>query len=92
MAGVAGVDPGPLTLRELFWMAEGRSRDAWNRTSLLCALIANAHRNPKKGSAFKPANFHPYAAKQKEGLRITADNITVLKDVFVRNSEKRGES
>ena len=40
-------------------LAEGHGRDAWGRLSLLCALIGNAHRDPKKGRAFKPGDFDP---------------------------------
>ena len=54
MAGIVGVEPGQLTLRELVVMAEARARAAWDRTSLLCALIANANRDPKKTRPCKP--------------------------------------
>ncbi|HEY1068411.1 MAG TPA: hypothetical protein VGE52_19970 [Pirellulales bacterium] len=62
-------------------MAEGRTREAWNHTSALLALLANIHRDPKKTSPFKPADFHPSvkratAAPVKVGIR-------VLKQVFV---------
>ena len=36
LAGVCGVDPGPLTLRELLWMAEARGREA---TAISCGLF-----------------------------------------------------
>jgi hypothetical protein len=45
-SGVFGVDPGPLTLRELLWMAEARAREAWAHTSAVLALIANVNRDP----------------------------------------------
>ncbi len=42
-------------------MAEARERSGWARASALLALIANAHRDPKKTRAFKPGDFDPYA-------------------------------
>jgi len=44
-------------------MAEGRERSEWARMSALLALIANAHRDPKKSRAFKPGDFDPYARR-----------------------------
>ena len=46
LAGVIGVDPGPLTLRELLWMSEARAREAWAHTSAGLALIANVNGDP----------------------------------------------
>jgi hypothetical protein len=60
-------------------MAEGRSRDEWARTSSLLALIANAHRDPKKTRAFKPGDFDPFT-KLARPLKVGVD---VLKDVFL---------
>jgi hypothetical protein len=51
-----------LTLRQLLWMAEGQGRERWGHTATLCALIANANRDPKKHRPFKPADFNPYPA------------------------------
>ena len=47
-------------------MAEARERSEWARTSALLALIANAHRDPKKTRAFKPGDFDPYARRDEE--------------------------
>lgn len=44
-------------------MAEGRGREAWARTSAILTLIANTNRDPKKGRAFKPSDFDPYARR-----------------------------
>ena len=63
-------------------MAEARARAAWDRTSLLCALIANANRDPKKSRPVKPADFNPYAkndTKQRRGIPITPANIDLLR-------------
>jgi len=42
-------------------MAEGLGRERWDHTSALMALVANVNRDPKKGRAFRPSDFDPYA-------------------------------
>ena len=76
------MDPHPLTLRELVAMAEGRTRESWNHTSVVLALLANVHRDPRRRSdPFMPAEFHPYERpRAAEPLKV---DITVLRDVFV---------
>jgi len=65
-------------------MAEGHGRDAWSRTALLCALIANAHRDPKKGRAFRVEDFDPYVCESSaDVIEVTSDNIGFLKQAFV---------
>jgi len=64
-------------------MAEGRVEEAWSRTATLMALIANAHRDPKKGRVFQPTDFNPFserAIRSEPAMRV---GIEVLKDVFV---------
>lgn len=80
LAGIAGVAPGPLTLRELIWMAEARSREAWNHTACMMALLSNLHRDPKKQAPRKPSDFHPL--EEKKPVIGTAD-IGILKTVFI---------
>ncbi len=58
-------------MRQLLWMAEGLGRERWAHTSLICALIANANRDPKKGRAYRPSDFDPYA-RDKRRLRTVA--------------------
>lgn len=41
LAGIAGQNPDPFTLRELIWLAEGRQRDDWSRTAVLAAFLWN---------------------------------------------------
>ena len=60
-------------------MADARAREAWNHTSAVLAMIANANRDPKKSRPLKPGDFHPYAGKRRRGIPITAANIQVLK-------------
>ncbi len=79
--------PGPLTLRELVWLAEARQRDQWNHTASVMALIANVNRDPKKGRLAKPDDFHPlrkhnHSTESSERQPPVAD-ISILKAVFV---------
>lgn len=66
-------------------MADAASRDRWNHTASLLALISNCHRDPKKSRATRPRDFHPHTltktaptgeVKQRVG-------VEVLKQVFV---------
>ena len=42
-------------------MAKGRQKAAWGRTSLLAAIGANPHRDPKKRKEpFRPEDFNPF--------------------------------
>lgn len=64
-------------------MAEGRRRDAWDRTATVLCLTANINR--AKGSrAYKPADFHPFHQRSKA---VEVDNKTAfsqLKKLFIR--------
>jgi hypothetical protein len=64
-------------------MAEGLGRARWAHTSLLCALIANANRDPKRTRPFKPSDFDPYA-RQDRRLRTVADkeSLAILKEAL----------
>jgi len=53
IAGSLGIDPRPLTLRQLLLMAEGRNENLWMLASAVMALVADCHRDPKK-RAFTP--------------------------------------
>lgn len=78
--------PGPLTLRELVWMAGAKQTDDWNHTAAILALLANLHRDPKKGKAFKPADFHPALKKAPVANAVAPKvDVSVLKTVFVRD-------
>ena len=53
VAGVIGIDPLPLTLRELMWMARAREENLWIKVSHLMAssLNANPFHREEVGSA-----------------------------------------
>ncbi|HUU30836.1 MAG TPA: hypothetical protein VMY69_01895 [Phycisphaerae bacterium] len=64
-------------------MADARGRDEWGRMASLMALIANVNRDPRRCRAFKPADFSPYEARRSDGIRVTRENLRLLKQVFV---------
>ena len=64
-------------MRELVWMANARIDQTWNHTASVLAMLVNIHRDPRKGRALKPADFHP-ALIRKNSIPLPAD-ITVLK-------------
>ncbi|MBI1373659.1 MAG: hypothetical protein GC159_13095 [Phycisphaera sp.] len=69
-------------------MAEGLGRERWAHTSLICALIANTHRDPKKQKPVKPDDFNPYVAprnrsERAEVIEVTPDNIGLMRAAFV---------
>jgi len=66
-------------------MAEARASSAWDHTSVVLAMLANCHRDPKKHRAFGAEQFHPYRRKSRAaaGVAITRKNIGLLKKAFV---------
>ena len=40
-------------------MTESRERSEWGRLSNLMALVANAHRDPKRHGTVRPESFNP---------------------------------
>jgi len=76
-----------LTFWQLCCLAEGHGRDRWARSSLLCALIVNAHRDPKKGRAAKPEDFSPFGRELLEALRpILVLIVGALIELFAKRS------
>ena len=67
-------------------MTQSRQEDNWNHTAALLSMLANANRDPKKGRAFKPADFHPALPKRTQRTKSPPaplkGDITMLK-VFV---------
>ena len=65
-------------------MTHARQRDGWNHTASVLAMLANVNRDPKKGRAFKPADFHPIpVVRRAESLPPLKGDIGMLKTVFV---------
>ncbi len=79
---------GPLTLRELTIAHDAAVLEKWDHTALTASLIHNLSiivisAVSKKANA-KPKSlmdYHPYRQKEQQGLKLTPDNIGVLKQV-----------
>lgn len=84
LSGIAGIEPGPLTLRELEWAANARARFEWRQTSSVMALLANVHRNPKKVGPFKPEDFDPFARRRPGKVGVEALRVFVRNPAAVR--------
>ncbi len=61
-------------------MTEARTRERWNHTATLMALLANCHRDART-RAFTPADFHPLVSTHQSPLPTT--ELSILKTVFV---------
>jgi hypothetical protein len=69
-------------------MAEARTRESWNHTAAVLAILANAHRDPKKSRPFAPADFHPHARRRQKPRGTVG--IMALKQVFIDRPAKGG--
>jgi hypothetical protein len=67
-------------LRELVAMAEARSRERWNHTAAVLALLANCHRDPRRHRAYIPADFLPQEPRRAAK---PLPDLSILKAVFV---------
>jgi hypothetical protein len=71
-------------------MTHARQQDGWNHTAAMLAMLANVNRDPKKGRAFRPIDFHPVpVARHPESAPPLKGDIGVLKTVFVDNAPVR---
>jgi len=53
------------------------------------ALLANANRDPKKTRAFRPSDFDPFETRRaRGGVPLVAENLAMLKRVFVDKKER----
>jgi hypothetical protein len=62
-------------------MSQSRTQEQWNHTAALLAMLANVNRDPKKGRAFRPLDFHP--SQTRSAQKPLKADITLLKSVFV---------
>jgi len=67
-------------------MVEGKSRDAWNHTSNLLAVIINTNRDPKKPPV-RPMELNPHTLKN-EDAPIVIEKMSDLKYAFVPKGMK----
>jgi hypothetical protein len=64
-------------------MADGRIEQEWNHTAAMLAMLVNVNRDPKKGRAMKPTDFHPGALKAASRAQPLKADLKLLKTVFV---------
>jgi hypothetical protein len=66
-------------------MVEGRSRALWEHTAAHLAMHYNIHRDPKRTRPRTAQDFNPHCrrSRQPSGIPLTAENIRMLKTVFV---------
>ena len=78
-------------------MVEGLGRERWAHTSVICALFANAHRDPKKQRPFKPDDFNPYLdprnrrerRKGDEVIEVDTDTVSLMRAAFTGRSPEQ---
>lgn len=74
-------------------MSEGRAKNAWQHTSVILSMLANANRDTKKSRAFTPDDFNPFTArKDKHRIVIDKSNVHLLKQYFVPTKGSPHES
>ena len=71
-------------------MAQAAGKERWGRCATLMALIANVNRDPKKGRAFRPSDFDPYADRKSQAIAVDKDNMELLKQAFAGKSNPKG--
>jgi len=84
-----------LSLRELCYSHDAKVLEEWDRVAVPAALIHNlsmivvslASKRPRT-SYKSPQDFNPYRKKTRRGLKVTADNIGLLK--VIGNAMARG--
>jgi hypothetical protein len=70
-------------------MAQARRQEHWNHTASLLAMLANVNRDPKKGRALRPADFHPIpATRHGQSPPPLKGDIGLLKTVFIDNARR----
>jgi hypothetical protein len=55
--------------------AEAKVKESWDHTASLMALIANVNRDPKKGRALKPKDFHPFYSSRRRS-RVSVEQLS----------------
>jgi len=82
------IDPRPLTLRQLLWMADGRNENHWLIASAVMALLANCHRDSKK-RAFTPDDFNPmvHRTQRADVLEVNRDTVGLMREAFLNQHD-----
>jgi hypothetical protein len=67
-------------------MSESRSRDNWNHTSSLLAMLFNVNRDPRKQQAVSPELFNPFERKG-ERRKDTKLAFKCMEQIFIKHKE-----
>ena len=87
IAGRIGVDPGPLSLRELMLMAKGHAENAWTHTSaLLSALWTGNSVHTKDPHYVSPVDMNPLLCGTEKAT--PKASVSILKTVFRAKKRK----
>lgn len=70
-------------------MAEARASSEWAQTSAVLAMLANAHRDPKKTRVFTPNDFNPLEARRRKRVLGRTKDLSILRTVFVDNRKEQ---
>lgn len=70
-------------------MAEARAANEWAHTSAVLAMLANAHRDPKKTRVFTPSDFNPLEARRRKRVLGRTKDLSILRTVFVENRKEK---
>jgi len=66
-------------------MAQGRQQSDWAHTSMICALIANALKDPKSGKTYQPRDFDPTYTPEPKTTTQQPDDLTSLRHALETN-------
>ena len=50
---------------------------------MLLALVANCHRDPKKGRPMRPSDYNPFGTDAEAVVHVDSTNIGTLKEAFL---------
>ena len=76
-----------MTLREALFMHDAHVLDSWDHTAMVASNVYNvsvtvSNANGGKAKARSMTYFHPYRRNQRSGMRVNADNIQTLRQLF----------
>lgn len=72
LAAIAGIDPGPRSLREIMWAVEAKQKDDWDHTAAILAMQSNTAFGRKKRDMIKPQQIHPFR-RRRQTIRLTKE-------------------
>lgn len=87
LAGVLGVEPWRLTLRQMLVMHKAKAQFLWNQTASIVAMIHNV--NARRSDQKPPDFFNPFGRKKEESIQVTPQQgIKILSSLLVQKNEQ----